>query len=182
VDTVESTESLWKAQPPPTRSGLARDASCDVCIIGAGIAGLSVANQLTREGRQVIVLDAKDLGGGQTAQTTAHLASALDDRFSELERVYGVEGARLAYESHARAIDEIETNVKSEAIDCGFARLDGYLFREPGQNERLLERELEAAQRIGFRDVARIERAPLAAYDTGPCLVFPNQRRIHPLR
>ena len=80
VDAVESTESLWKtSSPPPARSALVTGASCDVCVIGAGIAGLSVAYNLTREGHRVIVLDAHDLGAGQTAQTTAHLASALDE-------------------------------------------------------------------------------------------------------
>ncbi|HMJ51409.1 MAG TPA: FAD-dependent oxidoreductase [Polyangiaceae bacterium] len=153
-----------------------------MCVIGAGMAGLSVAYNLAREGRQVIVLDAHDLAAGETAQTTAHLASALDDRFSELERVFGQEGARLAYESHARAIDEIEANVRRESIDCGFARLDGYLFLGPGQKDTLLEEELDAAKRVGFRGVARVARAPLDGFDTGSCLVFPNQGRIHPLR
>jgi glycine/D-amino acid oxidase-like deaminating enzyme/nitrite reductase/ring-hydroxylating ferredoxin subunit len=182
MDAVESTESLWKLHPPSTRSSLARDAACDVCVIGAGITGLSVAYDLAREGRQVIVLDARDLGAGQTAQTTAHLASALDDRFSELERVFGEHGARLAYASHARAIDEIEANVRKESIDCGFTRLDGYLFLGPGQKDKLLEDELDAARRIGFPGVARAVRAPLSAFDTGSCLVFPNQGRFHPLR
>jgi glycine/D-amino acid oxidase-like deaminating enzyme/nitrite reductase/ring-hydroxylating ferredoxin subunit len=161
---------------------LGQDAECDVCVVGAGIAGLSVAYTLAREGRKVIVLDARDLSAGETAQTTAHLASALDDRFSELERVFGEEGARFAYESHARAIDEIEANVRRESIDCDFTRLDGYLFLGPGQKETLLDEEYEAAKKIGFRGLARVGRAPLEAFDTGPCLLFPNQGRFHPLR
>jgi glycine/D-amino acid oxidase-like deaminating enzyme/nitrite reductase/ring-hydroxylating ferredoxin subunit len=182
VDAVESTESLWKTNPPPTRTLLTGDAVCDVCVIGAGIAGLSVAYTLAREGRQVIVLDARDLVAGETAQTTAHLASALDDRFSELERIFGEGGARLAYESHARAIDEIEANVRRESIECDFARLNGYLFLGPGQKDALLEEELAAAKRVGFAGVERLARAPIDAFDTGSCLVFPNQGRFHPLR
>jgi glycine/D-amino acid oxidase-like deaminating enzyme/nitrite reductase/ring-hydroxylating ferredoxin subunit len=182
VDSVESTESIWKTTPPPTRSSLARDATCDVCVIGAGIAGLSIAHSLTREGHKVIVLDAHDLGAGQTAQTTAHLASALDDRFCELERVFGHEGTLLAYESHARAIDEIEAIVQRESIDCDFARLNGFLFLGPGQEEKLLDEELAAAKKIGFRGVERVARAPLEGFDTGPSLVFPGQGRLHPLR
>src|SRR5512132_3481623 len=100
MDSAESKTSLWKANSVPARSSLAHDRACDVCVVGAGIAGLSAAYHLSREGRRVIVLDARDIGGGETGQTTAHPASALDDRFSCLERTHGEMGARLAYESH----------------------------------------------------------------------------------
>jgi glycine/D-amino acid oxidase-like deaminating enzyme/nitrite reductase/ring-hydroxylating ferredoxin subunit len=182
MDTVESTHSLWKSEPLAKRPPLRRNVACDVCVIGAGIAGLSTAYQLVREGRRVVVVDARDLGGGETAQTSAHLASALDDRFSVLERVYGERGARLAYESHARAIDEIEATTRRESIECSLARVDGYLFLGPRQEEKLLSDELDAARRIGFPGVERLARAPIDSFDSGPCLVFPAQARFHPLR
>ena len=46
---------------------------------------------------------------------------------------------------------------------------------------RILDRELEAAHRAGLHNVAKIGRAPLA-FDTGPCLRFPNQAQFHPLK
>lgn len=76
----------------------------DVVVIGAGIAGLTTAVCLLREGRQVLVVDRQGVGAGETLRTTAHLASALDDRFSLLQRHHGREGARLAAASHAAAI------------------------------------------------------------------------------
>src|SRR5687767_14383934 len=84
---------------------LADDLTPDVCVVGAGLAGVSVAYQLAREGKSVIVLDDGPIGGGETGRTTAHLASALDDRFYELERLHDEDGARLAAESHSAAID-----------------------------------------------------------------------------
>src|SRR4051812_21550823 len=88
----ESTRSVWKSTELPRRPPLEHDADCDVCVIGAGIAGLSAAYHLAREGRRVVVVDAYDVGAGETGQTTAHLASALDDRFSELEKLHGTNG------------------------------------------------------------------------------------------
>src|SRR5918997_6838854 len=121
--------SVWMATGDvPAREPLAEDASADVCIVGAGIAGLTTAYLLAREGKRVIVLDDGPTAGGETCRTTAHLVSALDDRFYHLERLHGREGARLAAESHAAAIDRIEHIVRDEAIDCDFTRLDGYLF------------------------------------------------------
>ena len=75
---------------------LAADASADVCVVGAGIAGLTVGYLLAREGRKVLLLDDGPVAGGETSRTTAHLVNALDDRFYELERLHGAKGARLA--------------------------------------------------------------------------------------
>jgi len=58
-----------------------------VCVIGAGMAGLSVAYALARAGVDVVVIDRGPVGGGETGRTTAHLASALDDHFFRLERL-----------------------------------------------------------------------------------------------
>ena len=115
----ERSLSVWKSdtelvQYPP----LAGAASAEVCVIGAGIAGMSVAYHLARAGQSVIVLDDNAVGGGETGQTTAHLTSAMDDFYQVLEKVHGKDGARIARESHQGAIDTIERIVRDEGIEC----------------------------------------------------------------
>src|SRR5437773_1626540 len=100
------TVSLWMpTEGIPSFVPLDSNITADVCIIGAGIAGLSTAYLLAREGQRVVVLDDGPIVSGETERTTAHLASALDDRFFELEKMHGQEGSRLAAQSHAAAID-----------------------------------------------------------------------------
>ena len=89
---------------------LDRNLQVDVCVVGAGIAGLTTAYMLTQRGRTVAVLDDGAIGGGETSRTTAHLSNVLDDRYFELERLHGVDGARLAADSHTQAITAIETH------------------------------------------------------------------------
>jgi glycine/D-amino acid oxidase-like deaminating enzyme/nitrite reductase/ring-hydroxylating ferredoxin subunit len=180
---TEKTQSLWMATSSrPAFGPLRADTAVDVCIVGAGIAGLTTAYFLAREGRSVLVLDDGPIAGGQTQRTTAHLSNAIDDRFFEVEKIHGEEGCRLAAESHTAAIDRIESIVREEAIDCDFSRLDGYLFLGEGDLPDTLDRELDAAHRAGLRDVHRIQRAPIASFDTGPSLVFPRQGQFHPLK
>ena len=176
------TTSVWMATTPLSQEqGLASDARADVCIVGAGIAGLTTAYLLAKEGKKVIVLDDGPTAGGETCRTTAHLVSALDDRFYHLERLHGREGARLAAQSHAAAIDRIERIVRDEAIDCDFMRLDGYLFVPAGDDPKQLEDEFESATRAGL-DVSRVDRAPISSFDTGPALKFARQGQFHVLK
>src|SRR5687767_149852 len=165
----------------PDEQRLAGDTTADVCIVGAGIAGLTTAYLLAKQGASVIVLDDGPTAGGETCRTTAHLVSALDDRFYNLERLHGVDGARLAAQSHAAAIDRIERIVEAERIACDFSRLDGYLFVPPRDDIHQLEDELEAAQRAGLTDVSPVKRVPIASFDTGPALRFPRQGQFHVL-
>jgi glycine/D-amino acid oxidase-like deaminating enzyme/nitrite reductase/ring-hydroxylating ferredoxin subunit len=178
-----TTTSVWMATADiPIQTALSEDAQADVCVIGAGIAGMTTAYLLLRQGKGVIVLDQGPIGGGETGHTTAHLSFALDDRFYELERLHGEEGARLAAESHMAAVDQIEAIVHAEGIGCDFRRLDGYLFEPPGAQTDVLERELAAAHRAGLIDVEIVPRAPIEDFDTGRCLRFPRQGQFHPLK
>src|SRR5436305_9680409 len=121
--------SVWTATDDvPSYPALTEDTEADVCIVGAGIAGMTTAYLLAREGKSVVILDDGPIGGGMTGRTTAHLVNALDDRYYDLEKHHGEKGARLAAESHTAAITRIEAIVAEEGIACDFERLDGYLF------------------------------------------------------
>lgn len=178
-----ATTSIWMANTEiPSRPALTKDISADVCVVGAGIAGLTTAYLLAKEGRSVVILDDGPIASGETSRTTAHLASALDDRYYEIESMHGEKGARLAAQSHTAAIDRIEAIVAEESIDCDFERVDGYLFVPPGESSDVLSRELEAAHSAGLTGVELIARAPLGQFETGPCLRFPRQAQFHPLK
>lgn len=178
-----ATESLWMdtaetLSPPP----LTTDARAHVCVIGAGIAGMTTAYILTRAGKAVIVIDDGPIGGGESSRTTAHISSALDDLYSNIARLFGDDGARLAAESQMAAVQRIESIVGLEAIDCDFERLDGFLMLAEGSEPKLLEDEIDAAHTVGFTNAELLPRAPLDAFDTGPVIRFPRQAQFHILK
>jgi glycine/D-amino acid oxidase-like deaminating enzyme/nitrite reductase/ring-hydroxylating ferredoxin subunit len=177
------TTSIWHGTcEVPKYPKLTKSGSTNVCVIGAGIAGLSVAYHLARAGKKVTVLDDGPIGGGETGRTTAHLTYAMDDRIHALEEVHGADGARMIVESHAAAINRYQQIAQLEDIECDFMRVDGYLFpRTPGKSGEL-EREFEAGQRAGLSDLALVERAPIPGFETGTALRFPGQATFHPLK
>lgn len=177
------TDSPWRLpDATPQLSALDVDVQTDVCVVGAGISGVTTAYLLAREGRSVVVLDDGPIGGGETGRTTAHLSNAFDDRYYELERIFGERGSRLVAESHTAAIDRIEQIVREEQIGCNFERLDGYLFVPPDCPQEVLQREIEAAQRAGVNGVEWVDCAPINDFDTGRCLRFPDQAQFSPLK
>jgi glycine/D-amino acid oxidase-like deaminating enzyme/nitrite reductase/ring-hydroxylating ferredoxin subunit len=174
-------DPVWRAAARPLLfPALQENLHVDVCVVGAGIAGLSVAYELACAGKSVALLDDGQPGGGMTQASTGHLVSMLDDRYFELEELRGRNAARNAAASHAAAIDRIEAIVKNEELDCGFARLDGYLFLAEGDRAETIERELGAAHRAGLAGVAA-QGQPPPGFGGGPCLRFPRQGRIDPL-
>lgn len=189
---IESTEnhqhgeqrtSVWMdTSEPLLETPLTEQVTTDVCIVGAGIAGMTTAYLLGREGKSVVVVDDGPIGGGMTGRTTAHLVNALDDRYFDLERLHGEENTRLAAESHTAAINAVEAIVEQEGIECEFERLDGYLFVPPRESKKILDDELKAAHRAGLIEIEKVERVPWDSYDTGAALLFPDQAQFHPMK
>lgn len=179
----EQSSSFWSQTSEPLLYGaLTKDTETEVCIVGAGIAGMTTAYLLAQEGKSVVVLDDGAVGGGETCRTTAHLVNALDDRFYKIEHLHGDKGAKLAAESHTSAINKIEEIIQKEKISCEFERVDGYLFVPPDDSPDQLDKELEALHRAGLKEVTRVKRIPYTEYDFGPALHFPHQAQFHVLK
>ncbi len=172
------TKPLWRLDTPPgVHPPLDEERSADVCVVGAGIAGLTTAYHLVRSGSNVLVVDAGTVGAGETARTTAHLVTALDRKLAEIERLRGADGLRLAVESHSQAIDDMEAIAAREAIDCDFSRIDGYLV---GTSAEELEPEAAAAKNAGLTGVESVPAFEFGGI-RGPALRFPRQGSFHPL-
>ncbi|MFD2882762.1 NAD(P)/FAD-dependent oxidoreductase [Pseudomonas lini] len=63
--------TTWYSQtslPRAARSVLNSHETCDVCIIGAGIAGLTAALELTRRGKRVVILEAHQVAWGASGR------------------------------------------------------------------------------------------------------------------
>ena len=78
-------DSIWtKTCTIPQREPLQKDIKTDVVVIGAGMAGILIAYQLQKAGKQVIVLEAERIASGQTQNTTAKITSQHNFKYTEL--------------------------------------------------------------------------------------------------
>ena len=180
-NTNGSSTSAWMATASvPQYPPLQADASAGVCVIGAGIAGLTCAYLLAREGRDVILIDALGVGAGETGRTTAHFFPP-DEWYAGLEESFGANTARLVADSYAAATSLVESIVAKEGIDCEFERLDGFLYMLPDTGFKDFEKECAAAIRAGV-EAELLPRVPGLGFDTGFCVRYPNQAQFHPLK
>jgi len=158
---------------------LDEDITVDVCVIGAGMAGLLCALELAERGRSVIVVERSHVGAGDSSATTAHLSAVLDRRYFELADMHGEEAARLVAVSHMRGIAHLERVMNAYGIECGFKRLNGFLCAGNAAQEKELTREHAAATAAGLR-CELVRRAP-TTLTRGPALRVANQAQFEPL-
>jgi glycine/D-amino acid oxidase-like deaminating enzyme/nitrite reductase/ring-hydroxylating ferredoxin subunit len=172
--------SYWTdSMHPEGQHPLQENLVTEVVIVGGGIAGLSIAYCLTEAGKRVVLVEDGSIGSGETGRTTAHLVTALDDRYYHLEKVFGEEKTKLIAECHQGAIDFVEQTIQKENINCGFERVDGYLFLHPSDEHPSLAKEYEAALKAGVQ-IESLHETP-GMFPDQPSLRFKNQAQFHPL-
>ncbi|PSR85681.1 FAD dependent oxidoreductase [Coniella lustricola] len=192
--TSGATVPVWvhkdKFANRPKFNPLTADTQADVCIIGAGIAGLSIAQQLVSRGKSVVLLEAREVLSGETGRTSGHLASALDDGYVEIENKHGREGAKAAADSHVWALRHVGQVAKKLDIDCEYRIVPGYQVSQyprgdKGHDDEVkeLKDEVKLAKELGL-DVEFREGFAIKGWDgmidQRDAAVFNGQAAFHP--
>lgn len=171
--------SLWMDRGGElSATPLTKDVETDVCVIGAGIAGLSAAFELRRAGARVVVLEADRVSAGVTGHTTAKVTSLHGTVYSELEKGFGATGARryaLAQEAGLARIAEL---VAELGIDCAFRRRDAYTYTEREDQREKIAAEAKAARAAGL-DAELVTSTPLP-YDVVAAVRVRDQAEFDP--
>ncbi|KAF4496950.1 hypothetical protein FAGAP_6879 [Fusarium agapanthi] len=195
--TSGATDSVWVHQDPvsnrPSFSKLNQDIETDVCVIGAGIGGISTAYELVTRGRAVVLLEARQVLSGETGRTSGHLTNDLDDGYTEIAKKHGDESARIAAESHAWGRDRVGEISKMLGIECEYRNLPAYEVSQYStkdakehEDEMNELRKEEAAQRkfgIDARfDESLTVRGWDGAIDQRGGLIVKDQATFHPTK
>lgn len=75
-------------------SQIADDMYVDVCIIGAGLSGVSSALELAKAGLKVVVLEARDIGFGASGRNGGQVISSYACEMPYLESQLGLDDAK----------------------------------------------------------------------------------------
>lgn len=171
---------LWaETAQRPTFPGLPGDLDVEVCIVGAGITGISLAWELGREGLRVAVIEAQEVGSGSTGHTSAHLTWMPDRPLHTLAEQVGRSRLGTLVEAQQAAIDAIEQRNLTLALGAEVKRVPGWRYVEDGQVDDL-EAELEELDALGIPGVIT-PQTPLP-FHIKRALRIEDQALFHPLK
>ena len=115
------------------------DLGCDALIVGAGITGSLVAERLTRQGLDVVVIDREKPGRGSTSASTAMLLWEIDRPLVELAGFYGITRASRAYHASVAAVAGLKSLVLRNGIGCGMRPRDSLYLAAGDTAKQTLE-------------------------------------------
>ena len=176
---MENRESLWSQSTEiPRRERLSRDLNTDVAVIGAGMAGVLIADRLRRHGIKTVVLEARRIASGQTKNTTAKITAQHGMIYNALIERFGRERAQQYAQANTSAIRQYAELIRERAIDCDFRELPACLYTQADTEP--LRREAEAAASLGLD--ARFQTKTGLPFPVTGAVVFEGQAMFHPLK
>ncbi|GAB3399010.1 FAD-dependent oxidoreductase [Flindersiella endophytica] len=177
-------DSYWMDSTPttsfPSLAASAASPEADVVVIGAGIAGLATAWELSRAGRSVVVVEADRVAAGVTGYTTAKLTALHGLIYAKLRKSFGAEAARHYARSQQHAVDHVARTAQELGIACDLERLPAVTYAESPEQVDDLRAEAEAASEAGL-PASYLTRTGLP-YDVAGAVQVENQAQFHPRR
>ena len=131
------------------RLDLSENVKCDALIVGGGITGSLIAERLTRQGLDVVIIDRELPGRGSTAASTSMLLWEIDRSLTQLTEIYGFERASRAYLASLHAVTGLKSLVLHLALPCEMRDKDS-LYLAAGSNGKELLRENKLRERAGL--------------------------------
>ena len=182
-----SFPTTWYSQtslPRAARSALHSDESCDVCIIGAGIAGLTAALELTRRGKRVILLEAQQVAWGASGRNGGVVSPGWAEGSGAIRKKLGLEQARALFQMSVEGVEIVRSNIAELALS-GCAPSAGTIRVKRYDDGAAVKNHIETMRRdfgyeLNYLDTVQVrQRAHTQRYFQG--VEDPNALHFHPL-
>ncbi|HKP89605.1 MAG TPA: FAD-dependent oxidoreductase [Thermoleophilaceae bacterium] len=181
MQTTSAVRSLWlDTAGPAGHPALDRDVEVDVAVIGGGIAGLSTAYRLARDGASVAVIEAAGVGSGVTGCTTAKVSALQSTILSTIASRKGEDAARVYAEASVAGVEATAEIAAEESIDCDLERRPAFTYAADASERASAEAELEAARAAGL-PVEWVDDPDLP-FSVAGAVRLDDQVQFHPVR
>jgi glycine/D-amino acid oxidase-like deaminating enzyme len=151
IRNLRTGRSIWqgKAAPKVRCLSLYKDAETDVLVVGAGITGAMVTDELVTAGLDVMVADRRGPADGSTTASTALVQYEIDTPLTKLIRKIGKRDATRAWRRSRLAVDALGARLRELGVADATRRNTLYLAGNL-LNRDELEREHDARRASGI--------------------------------
>ena len=155
----------WEAARPQERPPASLPETTDVAIIGSGYAGLSAALELSRNGTNVVVLEAEDLGWGASSRSGGMISGGVNVGKGS---AVNPEIVHAMMEEANEAFGHLEALIEREKIDCFLQKTGRFVG---AHCKRAFEKQSENVDSLnayadsGARMIPREEQREILATD-----------------
>lgn len=160
---LRTGQPIWldRRRPALPFGPLRRSIDADVLVIGAGISGAIIAEQLCDAGLKVVIVDRRAPVTGSTAASTALLQYEIDTPLCQLAERIGTERAERIWRRSKLSVDALRERserlgIKADQATRSSLYLNGNILDPAG-----LATEADARRRAGF-EVELLKPAALA--------------------
>lgn len=159
---------------------LENDISTDVCIIGAGIFGLTCGYYLSKAGLKVTILDKSDISRKTTGHTTAKITSQHGLFYTYLIDTYGEQFAKDYLFANQEAIENIKNIIDTENINCDFEYQSNFVYTTNQSEIKKIKKEVDNVNLIGFP--ANFVTKTGLPFEIAGGIQFKEQAQFNPLK
>lgn len=152
----------------------------EVCIVGAGIFGITCAYYLTKLGYQVTVLEKNQIGEKSTGHTTGKITSQHGLFYEYLTKSYDRNFARDYLAANEQAIKNIKNIIDKEKIKCDFEYQNSYVYTTNKNQLKNIKNEVTTLQDLEF-NCEFVTNVDLPFKIQG-AVCFKNQAQFHPIK
>jgi gamma-glutamylputrescine oxidase len=187
ISAINPHPWYWASLPDtPLHPPLVGAASCDVGVVGGGIAGLSTALHLAQRGYRVTLLEAERIGSGASGRSGAQAIFGVAAGQDKLDALLGTTDARRIWDMSIEALTLMRALIAQHNIDCDYVAGQMHVAIKQRQLAELQNWEQELHGVYGYRSVRFLDRdatRQLVASDRYiGGLLDTNSGHLHPLK
>lgn len=129
---------------------LQEEIKTEIAIIGGGLTGLSCGYYLSKENKEVVILEKNTICSHTSGNTTGKITSGHGLFYNYLLQTEGKNKAKQYLEANEKAIENIAKIIEEENIKCDFERQDAYIFTQKQEEVEKIKKEVEALEYLEF--------------------------------
>ena len=174
--------SLWLTENKNNSKfeSLSKNINTDVCIIGAGIFGMTCGYYLSKAGLNVSIIEKNEIGHKTTGHSTAKITSQHGLFYTYLVETYSEGFAKDYLSANQEAIENIKNIIDDEKINCDFERQSNFVYTTNPNEVAQIKKEVDVLNALAFP--ANFVTKTGLPFDVAGAVQFKNQAQFNPIK